>query len=54
MSRLIAATLAAAAAYWLARGAGIPSWRDWEPGDAADIALCVFWAVWFVSARAPA
>jgi len=54
VSRLFAAALLAAAAYWLARGAGIPAWRDWEPGDAADIALCVFYAVWLLAPRVPA
>jgi hypothetical protein len=48
---ILAAASLAMAAFWLARGVGIPVWRDWEPGDAADIALCVFWAVWLLRRR---
>lgn len=42
MREIYAAALLALAGYWLARGIGIPSWRSWEPGDATDIAVCIF------------
>jgi hypothetical protein len=42
MRAFIVAGLFAASAFWLARGVGIPVWRDWDAGDASDIALCVF------------
>jgi len=49
MTRFIACLAAASAAYFLARGVGIPIWRHWEPGDACDIALLVFVACWGLS-----
>lgn len=45
MREFFAAVALGLAAYWLARGVGIPSWRSWEPGDATDIGFLVWGAV---------
>lgn len=39
------------AAYWLAVGAGVPAWTQWEPGDAADIAIFVFVVIGLLTTR---
>lgn len=49
LSRLYVSILLAVAAFWMARGVGIPAWRTWEPGDASDIALFVFTAVFIIA-----
>lgn len=45
---VLAALFAGLAAYWLARGVGIPGWTAWVPGDAADIGVFTGWAVWLL------
>jgi hypothetical protein len=45
MERLLAAFVFACVAFWIARALGIPVWRNWEPGDATDIALFTGWGV---------
>lgn len=45
MRRTLVAICSAAVAFWFARALGIPAWRTWEIGDASDIALLTFIAV---------
>jgi len=45
--KFVSALAFAFAAYYAARGLGLPAWRDWEAGDAADIGMLVFLGVLF-------
>ena len=33
------------AAFYLARAAGVPAWRNWESGDATDVGLLTFFGI---------
>jgi hypothetical protein len=46
MIRLLFALCVAFLAYSFARALGVPIWRDWQIGDATDIALTAFYAAW--------
>jgi hypothetical protein len=45
MTRFAASALIALLAGMVAHDAGLPFWRDFEPGDVCDIATTTFWAV---------
>ena len=49
---IIGALMLAAAAFYAARGIGLPVWRDWVAGDATDIAALVFIATLLIGGRA--
>lgn len=51
--RIIGAAMLGLVAFWFARALNIPFWRQWEPGDASDIALFTFAAAMFLSSRPP-
>lgn len=53
MGRFIAALCVGFLAWSFARGIGIPAWRQWMPGDAADIAICAYLATWFLTPAKP-
>ena len=48
---IIAAAFLGLAAFYLARGVGIPAWQSWIAGDATDIGALVFFAVLFLGTR---
>lgn len=41
----------ALAAFYLARGIGLPLWRSWEPGDVTDIVVLTFIGAMLVGAK---
>lgn len=51
MSRIVGALFIGLAAGFLAHGMGIPLWRDWVPGDAADIALLAGYGSYLITGR---
>jgi hypothetical protein len=42
LRRFYVAALIALLAAWIARGLGIPIWREWDPGDCVDIGFFAF------------
>lgn len=49
MNHLIGSAFLGLAAFYLARGLGIPAWTTWVPGDAWDIGISVALATWLLS-----
>lgn len=48
LPRFMASFMSGGLAFFVAKGCGIPTWRDWEVGDATDISLTAFLAVFWL------
>ena len=55
MTRLLGCLYAGLAAFFLARGAGLPTWVDWPTDwtlrDATDVAVIAFLAAWLLTTK---